>query len=437
VDDIDGSLNGSGGAVAGSVSRRRRVLVLGSTGSIGRQALEVAAADSRLEVAGLAAHADVDGLLGQAESFGVRLLGLSDEGSEAKARERLDGARSGSGGPADPSAGPSESTQDVLGGARLFAGRDGVEELIAAAVEEAEAGGAELTVLNAVVGAAGLRATLATLRRGLTLALANKESLVAGGPFVLETARRTGAKILPVDSEHSAIFQLLERERPQDVEEILLTGSGGPFRGRSRAELAHVTAADALRHPTWVMGRKITIDSATLMNKGLEVIEAHYLFGVPYERIKVVVHPQSIVHSLVRFGDGALLAHLGVPDMRVPIGYALSYPARAELPMVERLDLSRRALTFEPADTETFRCLALARAAGEAGGVAPAVLNAANEVAVHAFLDGAIGFLDIATLVDEALTALGASPCHSIDDILTADSQTRRFVEERLGQGTG
>ena len=295
-------------------SAPRSVLVLGSTGSIGRQALEVISATPGMSVAGLAAHADVDGLLQQAEQSGVRLLALGDERRAAEARERLGSLTAG------------RSTGKTLGDARVFAGDEGVEELIEAAAAEAQAGGAELIVLNAVVGAAGLRATLATLRGGITLALANKESLVAGGPFVLEAARRGGARILPVDSEHSAIFQLLEGERPQAIEEILLTGSGGPFRGRSRAELHDVTADDALRHPTWVMGPKITIDSATLMNKGLEVIEAHYLFGVPYERVTVVIHPQSIVHSLVRFADGALLAHLGVPDMRVPIGYALSYP---------------------------------------------------------------------------------------------------------------
>jgi 1-deoxy-D-xylulose-5-phosphate reductoisomerase len=402
----------------------RFVLVLGSTGSIGRQALEVIAATPGLSVAGLGAHADVDGLLQQAEQTGVRLLALGDERRAAEARERLGGLAA------------TRPAADQHGGTRLFAGADGVEELIEAADAEAQAGGAELIVLNAVVGAAGLRATLSTLRRGITLALANKESLVAGGPFVLETARHSGARILPVDSEHSAIFQLLEGERPEAINEILLTGSGGPFRGRSRADLQGVTAADALRHPTWVMGPKITIDSATLMNKGLEVIEAHYLFGVPYERVTVVIHPQSIVHSLVRFGDGAILAHLGVPDMRVPIGYALSYPARADLPMVQRLDLLDRALQFEPPDTGTFRCLALAYEAGKAGGAAPAVLNAANEVAVHAFLEGGVGFLDVASLVEEALTALGASQCRSIDDIFTADAQARRFVLEMLRQAT-
>ncbi|HJW75462.1 MAG TPA: 1-deoxy-D-xylulose-5-phosphate reductoisomerase [Thermoleophilia bacterium] len=381
----------------------------------------------------MSAHADVDGLLQQAATFGVRLLALSDAAAAATARERLE-SRATARGRLEGRAAARERLDPTA--VSLFTGAEGVEELIEVARTEAQAGGASLIVLNAVVGAAGLRATLATLRRGITLALANKESLVAGGEFVLAAARRSGARILPVDSEHSAIFQLLAGERPEAVEEIVLTGSGGPFRGRSRIELEQVTAADALRHPTWVMGPKITIDSATLMNKGLEIIEAHYLFDVPYERITVTIHPQSIVHSLVRFTDGALLAHLGVPDMRVPIGYALSYPARSELSMVERLDLTSRDLTFEPPDSDTFRCLALARQAGVAGGVAPAVLNAADEVAVHALLEGRIGFLDIAELVAEALGELAALPCATIDDVFAADAAARGFVLTKLGQPT-
>jgi len=313
---------------------------------------------------------------------------------------------------------------------RVFAGDEGIAELIAAAADEAGPG--ELMVLNAIVGAAGLRATLATLRAGLTLALANKESMVAGGEFVLQAARAAGARIVPVDSEHSAIHQLLEGERRGAVAEILITGSGGPFRGKRREELAAVTPEQALKHPNWSMGPKVTIDSATLMNKGLEVIEAHHLFGVPNEQIKVVIHPQSIVHSLVRFGDGAVLAHLGVPDMRTPIGYALSYPARAELPMVPPLDLLARDLTFESYDPDVFRCLPLAIEAGKAGGCAPVVLNAANEVAVRAFLDGQIGFLEIAELVEEALESLATQPCRLLDDVFAADAAARRFVERNL-----
>ncbi len=230
---------------------------------------------------------------------------------------------------------------------------------------------APLTVLNGIVGAAGLRATMATLQLGATLALANKESMVAGGPFVLEAARRGGSLILPVDSEHSALFQCIaaadgpEPREPSTVEELLLTGSGGPFRGRKTHELAHVTPTEALAHPTWAMGPKISVDSATLMNKGLELIEAHYLFGVPYERITVVLDPRSTVHSMARFSDGAILAHLGVPDMRTPIGYALAYPDRPALPQVRRLDLFSTQIAFARPDTETFRCLALAEEAGK------------------------------------------------------------------------
>ena len=258
----------------------------------------------------------------------------------------------------------------------VHAGEAGIRELIASAAERAAAEGAPLTVLNGVVGAAGLRATMATLEAGATLALANKESMVAGGPFVLEAARRGGSPILPVDSEHSALFQciaagggeaggdVVAAGPPRALEELLLTGSGGPFRGRAAAELAAVTPEQALAHPNWSMGPKITIDSATLMNKGLELIEAHYLFGVPYDQITVVLDPKSTVHSMARFSDGAILAHLGVPDMRTPIGYALAYPQRPPLPQVRRLDLFATAIAFERPDTGTFRCLALAEEAG-------------------------------------------------------------------------
>ena len=338
-------------------------------------------------------------------------------------------------------------------------------------------------MLNGIVGAAGLRASLATLAAGATLALANKESMVAGGPFVLAAARAAGARIIPVDSEHSAIFQCLEGGRrgagrmgvegrwracryarrrgdgrrsgrpPDDpllhAEEILLTGSGGPFRGRTAAELATVTAEKALKHPNWVMGPKVTIDSATLMNKGLEVIEAHELFGVPYDAVRVVIHPQSIVHSLVRFSDGAVLAHLGVPDMRTPIGYALSWPGRAPLPMVPPLDLFARDLTFVEPDTATFRCLALACAAGAAaarawagrtpgdggggaGAAAPIALNAADEVAVQAFLDGRIGFLAIADVVERVLERCADAPIADLDAVFDCDAGARRAAGEAV-----
>jgi len=394
-----------------------RVVVLGSTGSIGRQALEVIAAVPALGIAALVADTNVAAVLEQAQRLGVGRVGLHDVGAAAEAAARRSSCR-------------------------VYAGDAGVAELIAETAAEAAEAGGSLTVLNGIVGAAGLRATLATLHAGVTLALANKESMVAGGDYVLAAARASGARIIPVDSEHSAIYQCLGGGA---AEEILLTGSGGPFRGRTRDELAHVTLEEALHHPNWVMGPKVTIDSATLMNKGLEVIEAHYLFGVPYAQIRVVVHPQSIVHSMVRFADGALLAHLGVPDMRTPIGYALTYPERAPLPMVAALDLLARELTFGEPDTATFRCLALAREAGEraaqaaAGGrpiAAPIVLNAANEVAVHAFLAGAVGFLEIEAIVEAALGALGDAAVNSLDDVFAADAEARGFADSFARQSS-
>src|SRR5689334_8494630 len=264
-------------------------------------------------------------------------------------------------------------------------------------------------VLNAVVGFAGLPATLWTLERGADLALANKESLVAAGTLALAAWERGGGRLLPVDSEHSALFQCLENRSAEQIESLVLTASGGPFRGRSRDELAGVTPAEALAHPTWNMGPKITIDSATLANKGLELIEAHFLFGLPYEQIEVVVHPTSVVHALVRFRDGAAMAHLGYPDMRVPISYALTYPDRAATP-VPPLDLTAGPLEFFEPDTDTFRLLALAREAGERGGTYPCAFNAANEVAVAAFLGGRIGFLDVAALMDDALGHADGAP---------------------------
>jgi 1-deoxy-D-xylulose-5-phosphate reductoisomerase len=287
-------------------------------------------------------------------------------------------------------------------------------------------------VLNALVGSAGLGPTVATLGEGLDLALANKESLIVGGELVTQLAEATGARILPIDSEHSALWQLLRGERPGSVERLVLTASGGPFRGRSPAELADVRPEDALAHPTWEMGVKNTVDSATLMNKGLEVIEAMHLFGVPLARIDVVVHPQSIVHALVTLADGAALAHLGHPDMRVPIAYALHEPERAELP-VRPLDLTEVvSLTFEAPDFEAFPCLRLARAAAEAGGTAPCILNAANEVAVEAFLAGRLSFPGIARVVEAALDGLPPEPVGHFDDLYAADAEARARAGELL-----
>jgi 1-deoxy-D-xylulose-5-phosphate reductoisomerase len=287
-------------------------------------------------------------------------------------------------------------------------------------------------VLNAVVGFAGVEATLWTLEQGITLALANKESLVAAGELALAAHRLGGGLLLPVDSEHSAIFQCLEGRDAATVESLVLTASGGPFRGRSRAELEHVTIEDALEHPTWTMGRKITVDSATLANKGLELIEAHWLFGIPYERIEVVVHPTSTVHSLVRFRDGALLAHLGRPDMRVPISFALTFPERAAVP-AEPLDLAAGLdLRFEAPDPDAFPLLALAREAGERGGTFPCAYNAANEVAVAAFLDGRIGFLDIADTVAAALEEVDGAPAADLGELVAADAAARHAAERGL-----
>ncbi len=370
-----------------------RVAILGATGSIGRQALEVAAAHEDIEVVALAAGRDTEGLLRAAAAHDVHLLAIAD------------------------------ATVARAAGITL-GGPEGVLRLVAES-------GADL-VLNAIVGAAGLAASLAALAAGADLALANKESLVAGGPIVLDALARSGRVLIPVDSEHSALAQCLAGAEDDAVESVVLTASGGPFRGRSVAELAEVGVADALAHPTWAMGEKITVDSATLMNKGLEVIEAHFLFGLSYDRIEVVVHPQSIVHGMVRLRDGALLAHVGCPDMRVPISYALTYPRRSAT-AAPRLDLTRAfSLDFAPPDTDTFRCLALARAAGIAGGGAPCVLNAANEEAVAAFLAGRIRFLDIAALVEDALDAVDSGLVVTLDDVLAADAAARLAVSRRL-----
>jgi 1-deoxy-D-xylulose-5-phosphate reductoisomerase len=291
--------------------------------------------------------------------------------------------------------------------------------------------GADL-VLNAIVGSAGLGPTVVALSEGMDLALANKESLVVGGELVTALAEATGSTLLPVDSEHSAMHHLLTGEPAGTLERLVITASGGPFRGRTRAELEDVTVEQALAHPTWAMGGKITIDSATLMNKGLEVIEAHHLFGTPYERIDVVVHPQSIVHALVQLCDGSTLAHLGHPDMRVAIGYALHHPDRATLPL-EPLDLAKLTqLTFEAPDTTAFPCLELARQAAKEGGTAPCVLNAANEIAVHAFLNGRLAFTGIAQVIEHTLHELGGTPVHSFETLYAADADARERAEERV-----
>ena len=345
----------------------KRVALLGATGSIGRQALEIVDAHPELELVAAASGSQaIDGL-----------APLTQVGGD-----------------------------------------------LTALLERAEPD----VVLNAVVGFAGLPATLWALERGIDLALANKESLVAGGDLVLSAWKGGGGRILPVDSEHSAAFQLLEGRSRETVGSLVLTASGGPFRGSSRAELGNVTTREALAHPTWNMGPKITVDSATLMNKGLELIEAHFLFDLPYDRIEIVVHPTSVVHALVRFRDGAALAHVGYPDMRVPISFALTYPDRAGTP-IPALDLAGGLiLEFYAPDEDAFPCLSLARAAGEAGGTAPCVLNAANEVAVAAFLDERLPFLGIPDVVERTLAQIDCPPASSLDELIEMDAEARRVA---------
>jgi 1-deoxy-D-xylulose-5-phosphate reductoisomerase len=349
----------------------RRVALLGATGSIGRQAVEVIELNPSLElVAASSGSQPIDGLAPLIQVGG------------------------------DPI--------DLLEGAQPD------------------------VVLNAIVGFAGVSATLWALERGVDLALANKESLVAAGELALAARKRGGGRLLPVDSEHSGVFQCLEGRERDTVHSIVLTASGGPFRGRNRSELADVTPEDALAHPTWNMGPKITVDSATLANKGLEVIEAHFLFGVPYDQVEVVIQPRSIVHALVRFRDGAVLAHGGYPDMRVPISYALTYPERAPVD-VPPLDLaSGLTLEFEPVDHDAFPLLGLARSAGERGGTFPCAFNAANEVAVAAFLDGRLPFLGIADVVEETLEHVEGAPAANPGELVAADEEARKIAERGM-----
>jgi 1-deoxy-D-xylulose-5-phosphate reductoisomerase len=388
------------------VTDRLRVAILGSTGSIGRQALDVAARfPDRIEVVALAAHSSAELVAEQARAFGVSRVALSDSASAHRLAGLLGDARA-----ADRRA------------IEVGSGPDAVAEL----AENADVD----VVLNALVGAAGLRTTVVALSAGKVLALANKESLVAGGELVTRLVRP--GKLIPVDSEHSAIFQCLLGEPRSAVARIWLTASGGPFRGRTRAELKGVTAAEALAHPTWTMGPKITIDSATLMNKGLEVIEAHYLFGTPYERITVLVHPQSCVHSMVEYVDGSVKAHLGATDMRIPIQYAFSHPDRWDgpLPPVDFAKLGH--LDFDEPDTQTFRCLGLAVEAGKTGGTMPAAMNAANEVAVGAFLEGACRFTDIDRVVEGVMEAHVAETLEAIDQVIAVDSWAREQAARLL-----
>jgi 1-deoxy-D-xylulose-5-phosphate reductoisomerase len=388
--------------------RTRRLVVLGSTGSIGVNTLRVvehlnASGPARIEVVGLAACRGGDLLAQQARTFRVPAVALAETAG-------------------------AEPLRRALPGVRVYAGPDAALELM----EAADATDA----CAAVVGSAGLPATLAAARKGLTIGLANKETLVAAGALVAPAVRRGGATLIPVDSEHSAIFQCLEgraRGNPEAVKRIVLTASGGPFRTADKAAMRDATPDEALRHPTWKMGPKITIDSATMMNKALEIVEAHYLFDLPAEKIEVIVHPQSVVHSFVEFMDNSVLAQLGPPDMKTPIQYALTYPDRPA-GCSAALDWSKlRKLDFEPPDHDRFRSLRLAYEVIEAGGTAGAVFNAANEAAVAAFLERRIRFGRNVELVAEALSAIEPRPVDALETVLAADREARGFVESRVG----
>lgn len=403
------------------MSGKRRIAVLGSTGSIGTQTLDVVRRHpDKLEVVALACGTRAEELLSQARAFDVRWLAVGDE--------RLAG---------EPIA---DALRDQARSGQLGFGAEAVADLVKLPNVD--------VVVNALVGEAGLRASYETLAAGKVLALANKESLVVGGDLIMPLAARLDERrraeglapahgpagaLMPIDSEHGAIYQCLIGETKCEVSRLWVTASGGPFRGRTRDELEDVTAAAALKHPTWNMGAKITIDSSTLMNKGLEVIEAHHLFAMPYDRISVVVQPQSAIHSMVEFTDGSVKAHLGTTDMRIPIQYALSYPERWDAP-VEPLDFTKLgSLEFAAPDTDTFRCLALARHAGATGGTLPCVMNAANEIAVAAFLADGIGYLDIARCVEAAMDAHerdGVQRVESLDQLEEIDRWARRIAEE-------
>jgi 1-deoxy-D-xylulose-5-phosphate reductoisomerase len=380
------------------------VSLLGSTGSIGTQALEVLrSAPERFHLSALAAYSSTERLLAQAAEFRPDLVVIGDEAHYKTVRD------------------------GVVEGTEVLVGLDGM--IAAAQMSD--------VVLNAVVGFAGLPVTMTALESGRRLALANNESLIAGAPVVQKARRTPGAEIIPVDSEHCAIHQcLVSIDSPTTVARLLLTASGGPFRGWPAERLAGVTVADALAHPTWSMGPKITIDSSTLMNKGLEVIEAHELFGISYDRIDIVVHPQSIVHSMVELRDGSTLAQLSQPDMRLPIGYALGFPDRSTVPF-GALDWSNpTTLTFEPPDRAVFRCIDLAYRAGASGGSAPAWLSAANEVAVDAFLGGRLPWTGIADVVAETLESWHDEPMDEVASVLDADAEARRRAGEALDRRT-
>lgn len=383
----------------------KKIAILGSTGSIGVQTLDVAR-ETGIGVVALSANQNVDKMEQQVLEFRPRLCAMQQESAALELSKRLREKKI-----------PCEVTW----------GQSGV--VACAEAEEAD------TCVAAIVGIAGLVPTAHAIQKGKQIALANKETLVTAGAYMMQLAKQNNVTLFPVDSEHSAIFQCLAGNRKEDVKKILLTASGGPFRGKNRQELQHMKAKDALKHPTWNMGAKITIDSATLMNKGLEVIEASWLFDVPVSKIQPVVHPQSIIHSMVEYNDGAVIAQMGTPDMRLPIALALTWPERT-ISAFSSLDLLTCSnLTFEQPDMETFRCLPLAFQAMEAGGTMPACLNGANEVCVALFLQGRIGFLEIANYIEEAMEAHASKnrAIQCIEDVLQADKEARQFVVDRVG----
>ena len=381
----------------------KRVVLLGASGSIGVQTLDVIRQhDDKLQLVGVAVHTSCDVALSACREFGCRQVAVGDESR----RE-------------DPAVAEMREM-----GAEIAFGSAAVRDL-------ALMDGADV-VVNALVGAAGLEASYMTLRAGRQLALANKESLVVGGELLMPLAHENPGLLLPIDSEHGAIFQCLVGEDPTEVARLWVTASGGPFRGMKRDQLSSVTRADALAHPTWNMGPKITIDSASLMNKGLEVIEAHHLFDMEFDRIEVVVHPQSCIHSMVEYIDGSVKAHLGVTDMRIPIQYSLSYPERWAAPVPPADFREHAPLTFDAPDMETFRCLALAIEAGRTGGTAPAVMNAANEVAVATFLADRCRFTDIDETVEATLAAHDVRPVESLEQLTAVDAWARSYARERL-----
>ncbi|KPF80521.1 1-deoxy-D-xylulose 5-phosphate reductoisomerase [alpha proteobacterium AAP81b] len=379
----------------------KTLTILGATGSVGSQALDLVARNpGRWQVEALTANSDAAGLAAAARASGAKFAAIADTAAWPALR-------------------------DALAGSGIETGA-GPEALCEAARRPGE------IVLTAIVGAAGLPPTLAAVERGATLAIANKETLVCAGPVVNAAARKSGATLLPVDSEHNAVFQVFDHDRPERVAKIILTCSGGPFRNHSRAELANVSVADACKHPVWSMGAKISIDSATLMNKGLELIEAHQLFPVGIDKLDVIIHPQSVVHSMVEYVDGSVLAQLGSPDMRIPIAYAMAWPERIATPAA-RLDLAAVGkLEFYAPDLERFPCLRLAWDAMTAGGSAPCILNAANEVAVAAFIAGQVGFLDIDAIVAATLAKVPSGPVGSLDEVVAVDGAARRTATAQV-----